>query len=154
MKKLRIYLDTSVIGGCCDKEFEKYSNQLIQEIEKGAHNIVISEVVVAEIEEAPDKVKKILGKLLDFPNVEVQELSPEMEILGSQYLESGIVTHKYQEDALHIAIATISRVDVLVSWNFKHIVNVKRIHLFNSVNLREGYSMLDIRSPQEVLDGK
>ena len=61
---------------------------------------------------------------------------------------------KFFEDALHIAIATINKVDVLVSWNFKHIVNINRIRLYNSVNLKSGYSMIDIRSPREILTEK
>ena len=71
--------------------------------------------------------------------------------LAHHYIEDGAVTEKYLVDAQHIAIATIQRVDVLVSWNFKHIVNLTRIRLYNSVNLKYGYSLLEIRSPQEVL---
>ncbi len=52
----------------------------------------------------------------------------------------------------HIAVATLGRVDVVVSWNFKHIVNLNRIRLYNSVNLKLGYPMIEIRSPREVLD--
>lgn len=65
--------------------------------------------------------------------------------------EGDTVTEKYLVDAQHIAIGTIQRVDVLVSWNFKHVVNINRIRLYNSVNLKYGYPLLEIRSPQEVL---
>lgn len=58
---------------------------------------------------------------------------------------------KFHEDALHIAIATIHKVDVLVSWNFKHIVNLDRIKKYNGVNLKHGYMILEIRNPREIL---
>lgn len=63
----------------------------------------------------------------------------------------GVLPAKMRVDAQHIAIATVGRVDVLVSWNFKHIVNLRRIHGYNSVNLRRGYPMIEIRTPREVL---
>ena len=71
--------------------------------------------------------------------------------LAQAYLREGVITDKYLLDAQHIAIATLSRVDVMVIWNFKHIVNLNRIRLYNSVNLKLGYPMIDIRSPREVL---
>jgi hypothetical protein len=67
-------------------------------------------------------------------------------------MDQKIVSQKYYGDALHIAIATVIGVDVLVSWNFKHIVNLDKIKLFNSVNLKEGYSILEIRTPREVIE--
>ena len=67
------------------------------------------------------------------------------------YLEEGVITKKYFEDALHIAIATIYQVNVLASWNFKHIVNLDKIRLYNAVNLKNGYAMIEIRTPREIL---
>jgi hypothetical protein len=66
-------------------------------------------------------------------------------------MDEKIINEKYRSDALHIAVATVSGVDVLVSWNFKHIVNLNRIKLFNSINLKEGYNLLEIRTPLEVI---
>jgi len=66
-------------------------------------------------------------------------------------LKDGVVAESSISDARHIAIASVERVDVLVSWNFKHIVNINRIHLLNSVNIKLGYPLLEIRSPREVL---
>lgn len=63
----------------------------------------------------------------------------------------GIVGPGSRSDALHVALATIGRVDVMVSWNFKHIVNLNRIRLFNAVNLEQGYGLIEIRTPMEVL---
>jgi len=64
------------------------------------------------------------------------------------------VSRNFIADAQHIAIATIEKVDILVSWNFKHIVNINRIHAFNSVNIRLGYPLLEIRTPREVLENE
>jgi len=74
-----------------------------------------------------------------------------MRHIARHYIEEGVVSEEYLVDAQHIAIATVSRVDVLVSWNFKHIVNLSKIRVYNSVNLKYGYPLLEIRSPREVL---
>lgn len=71
--------------------------------------------------------------------------------MAEAYLSEGVITKKSRVDAQHIATATTNRVDVLVSWNFKHIVNLERIHGYNSVNLKLGYPMIEIRTPTEVL---
>jgi hypothetical protein len=70
------------------------------------------------------------------------------------YLFHGILGPGSRSDALHVALATIGRVDVLVSWNFRHIVNLGRIRLFNAVNLEQGYGFIEIRTPKEVLSGE
>ena len=151
MHKLRIYLDTSVIGGCLDPEFAKDSNAMFDLVFKGEIIPVIPEVVLQELEESPVEVRQVLEKLPE-GRVEILRESEEAVRLAKLYVESGAVMPHSYRDALHIAAATVNRADVLVSWNFKHIVNIRRIHAYNSVNVREGYPMLDIRSPKEVLD--
>ena len=78
-------------------------------------------------------------------------MNEEVVLLANKYLEEGIIGEKYRSDCQHIAIATIFNIDVLVSWNFKHIVNLNKIKQFNSINLREGYKELEIRSPKELI---
>jgi len=150
MLKLRTYIDTSVIGGCLDEEFKEDSVKLFDEFTKGFKTLIISDVLLFEFDGASEKVKSIL-KNVPIDNVEYVSLTEESIALANAYIEQGAVAKKSLSDARHIAIATVERVDVLVSWNFKHIVNINRIHLFNSVNLKLGYSVLDIRSPKEVL---
>lgn len=75
----------------------------------------------------------------------------ETEELASQYIKEKVVTKKFYEDALHLAIATVYKVDVLVSWNFRHIVNLDKIRMYNAVNLKNGYSLIEIRNPREIL---
>lgn len=149
--KQRIYIYTSVIGGCLDPEFSQWSNFLFEEINKGLKTPAISDITREEISKAPLKVKKILDALTK-ENIENVDLSEEAENLAKQYIVNKVVSKKHIADAHHIAIATINKVDILVSWNFKHIVNINRIHNFNSVNLRCGYSLLEIRTPREVLE--
>ena len=150
--KTRIYIDTSVIGGCEDEEFSKWSISLFKEIKEGIKVAVISDVTLKELEKAPDSIKKIL-KNLPQKNVERVYLTEYSEAL-SEYIKNGAVSKKNISDAQHIAIATIEHVAVLVSWNFKHIVNLERIHSYNSINIKLGYPVLEIRTPREVLNEK
>ncbi|MDR3291070.1 MAG: hypothetical protein LBT10_02875 [Methanobrevibacter sp.] len=109
---------------------------------------MISSHVIAELEKgAPEHVVMNLDSI-DYKKYSVND---EMLDLAERYLDEEIVSEKYRGDALNITIATIIDVNVLVSWNFKHIVNLNKIKLFNSVNFKEGYNLLEIRTPQEVL---
>ena len=147
--KPHLYIDTSVIGGCCNIAFHKESVRLMNEISRGLRIAVISDLTLQELEGAPVEVKKIYESL---PNESVKYvfLTEEAEKLARHYLTERVVSLKHLADAQHIAIATVERVDVLVSWNFRQIVNLNRIHKFNAVNLKLGYSLLEIRSPREV----
>ena len=150
MIRPRIYVDTSVIGGCFDDEFKTYSNQLFEEFMSGKKRIIISDIVLFELEGAPENVREVLNRISG-DNVEYVFLNEESIALANTYLKEGVIAESSISDARHIEIATIERVDVLVSWNFKHIVNLNRIHLLNSVNLKLGYPLLEIRSPLEVI---
>jgi rRNA-processing protein FCF1 len=148
MKTLKIYIENSVIGGYFDDEFKTHTQMLFEEFKKGTYIPIISSHVIAELENgAPENVKENLKTL----NYEEYSVNEEMLHLAEKYMEQRIVSTNYYSDALHIAVATVIGVDVLVSWNFKPIVNLKKIQLFNSVNLREGYNALEIRTPQEVI---
>jgi len=148
---LRVYLENSVIGGYFDDEFKVYTHRLFEKFRKGIFKPIISSHVVVELENgAPDHIIENL-KTLEYEEYGVTD---EMLSLAEKYMEQRIVSEKYYNDVLHIAVATVLKVDVLVSWNFKHIVNLNRIKSFNSVNLREGYGSLEIRSPREVIENE
>ena len=151
--RLRVYIDTSVIGGCFDREFNEWSNLLFDEFRNGKKIAVLSDITLDELELAGQEIKNVVNRI---PEKYREYLIQDEEVieLAEKYITDGAVTMKFFEDALHIAIATINKVDVLVSWNFKHIVNINRIRLYNSVNLKSGYSMIDIRNPREVLTEK
>ncbi len=149
MRKSCLYVDTSVIGGCYDQEFQEWSNGLLTDIQAGRFSLFLSELSDAEIQDAPEEVRKIY---LEFRNCakKVLELSAEVIELADAYLNHGILTPNYRNDARHIALATIAGADVLVSWNFKHVVHFEKIQKFNAVNIEMGYKTILIFSPREV----
>jgi len=146
----RVYIDTSVIGGCIDEEFASWSERLFDEFSSGIKIAIVSDLTLQELEEAPEEVKQTLSRLTS-KAVEYVFLSKEAISLANSYISHGVVTEKHLIDAQHIAIATIERVDVLVSWNFKQIVNLDKIKKFNAINLMQGFHLIEIRSPMEVL---
>lgn len=150
MRTPRIYTDTSVIGGCLDEEFRVASERLFGAFAAGGARLVLSDLTLLELQLAPDAVRQVLDRVPE-EHKEFVAFGPEAEALAERYIEEGVVRPGMRLDAQHIATATVQRVDVLVSWNFKHIVNLSRIHGYNSVNLRQGYPLLEIRSPREVL---
>jgi hypothetical protein len=148
--KPRIYVDASVVGGCEDDEFATHSLRLIESFVRGDFVLVVSTLTVQELAGAPDAVRMHLASVPE-AHIETLQLDAEARELAEAYISEGVITARMRADAQHIAIATVARVDVLVSWNFKHIVNLHRIHGYNSVNLRRGYPTLEIRAPREVL---
>lgn len=149
MKKPRIYLDTSVLGGCFDEEFAEWSNALLRDFAEGSFVPILSEVVASEIQDAPDSVRGVYDLLIRGTH-EFALVTEEVTQLAEAYQERGVLTPKYYDDGLHIALASVNEVDVLVSWNFKHIVHFDKIRLFSAVNLEQGYKPLQIFSPREV----
>ena len=149
MKKQRVYVDTSVIGGCFDDEFSVWSNGLMNDFRQGHFVPVTSNVIVAEIADAPAFVQEKFAELLAFKH-ELLTVNDTCLELANLYQKRQILTPKFYNDGIHIALATTADVDVLVSWNFKHIVNFNKIRLFNSVNLEQGYKQIQIFSPREV----
>ena len=148
--KQRVYIDTSVIGGCEDDEFSRWSRLLVDEFRTGVRIAVVSDVTRRELERAPESIKDILRTIPE-TNIEKVFLDREAEKLAQEYVNESVVGSKQIADALHIAIATTERVDVLVSWNFHHIVNLDRIRGFNAISLKTGFPLLEIRSPREII---
>jgi len=148
--KQRIYIDTSVVGGFFDVEFETATIQLFKRLENKEIIFVVSDLLDLELLNAPKRVKELLHKY-PVESFERVELTEEAIILADTYIKENVVGRTSLEDCRHIAIATINKVDVLASWNFKHIVNLERIKGYNSVNLRLGYTMLEIRSPNDLI---
>ena len=151
MRKLLIYADASAIGGCEDPEFAVPSCALWERFVAGTHLLVLSTHTLRELVGAPDPVRARLDSVPLEHQIVLADNQEAFE-LADAYLKRGIVGPGARSDALHVALATVGRVDVLVSWNFRHIVNLGRIRLFHSVNLERGYGLIEIRSPQEVLE--
>ena len=146
--KQRIYIDTSVFGGRFDEEFKEHTIPLFERIKAGEFVILYSTVTQDELETAPEKVKNLV-KSLRADLTEFIETTDEAIDLATEYITEKVVGQTSFADCLHIALATINRADFLVSWNYKHIVNIERIRGYNSVNIKKGYRQLEIRSPRE-----
>jgi predicted nucleic acid-binding protein len=146
----RFYFDTSVFGGIYDTEFEEESILLFEKVALGQIICVYSNLTESELNKAPEKIKDFFRNI-KVVDKEIITVSPEALKLAQSYIDENVVGQTSLDDCIHIAVATISKVDVLVSWNFKHIVNVYRIRGYNSVNLRSGYSTIEIRSPKEIV---
>jgi predicted nucleic acid-binding protein len=147
---MRVYVDTSVIGGCLDDKFGEESRALIEMAVQGEIRLLLSDLLADELLPAPLAVQEILA-MVPAQHVEVIETTRQVDRLRDEYIKAGAAGPRQANDALHIALATVWRADLLVSWNFKHIVHLNKIRLFNAVNLREGYTVLEIRSPREVI---
>ncbi len=149
MKAQPIYIDTSVLGGCFDTEFAKWSNGLIQDFRLGSLRPVVSDVLEAEILDAPSHVRAVLVDLVA-GGAERIAVTPGVVALADLYQGRGVLTPKYYDDGLHVGLATVYAVDAIVSWNFRHIVHLDKIKAFNVINAERGYGMLHILSPREV----
>ena len=112
--------------------------------------LLVSDLLLEELSRAPREVQGILDAVPEDCTEHI-ESSEESARLREAYLAAGIVGPAREDDAHHIALATVSRADLVVSWNFKHIVHVEKIRLFNAINLMQGYGLIDIRSPLEVV---
>jgi hypothetical protein len=149
-KPLRVYADTSVFGGCFDDEFKAESVRLFDEVRQGQFVVVVSNVTLDELELAPDPVRGVLAGLPP-GQVEIVSTSPESDGLRKAYLETAVVGPASSNDAAHIAVATVSGADLVVSWNFKHIVHFEKIGGYEGVNSLRGYRSPRIYSPREVV---
>jgi hypothetical protein len=151
MRKVRVYADTSVFGGVEDVEFAEHSRRFFDQVRQGRYVLLMSSEVLRELEEAPDGIR---GLWRDLPPgaVEAVPAGDEATSLARAYVEAGIVGTSSEADALHVAIAVVADADVIASWNFKHIVNRRRIQLYNAVNVIRGYGTVDIFSPRELVE--
>lgn len=147
---LRIYVDTSVLGGCFEPEFAPWSNGLMDDFREGTFRPVLSEVLAAEVEPSPERGRNLYSELSGLDGAEYLPTSEEALKLRDVYLRRNVLGPRFRTYMLHIALATVAVVDVLVSWNFRHIVRLDRIRLFNAVNVELGYKELEIQPPRMV----
>ncbi len=147
--KPRIYVDTSVIGGCHDDEFREQSMQLFEMFRQGEAKMLLSGITLDELADAPPSVRQATSTVPP-EHAELLATSREAEELADAYISAGAMGGANLNDALHIALATLAKADVLVSWNFRHMVNWRRIRVCNKVNRENGYSAIDIRTPEEI----
>jgi len=151
MHKIRVYADTSVFGGTQDKEFDENSLKFFNKVENGEFLLLLSSETLRELSGAPEVVKAIL---LNLPEGTVEEVPIDDEVrdLANEYINAKVLGSASLSDALHVAAATVAGADLIISWNFKHIISFNRIRGYNSVNIRFGYRTMTILSPKEVSD--
>jgi len=149
-RPLRAYVDTSVFGGVHDKEFRAPSERFFAAVRGGAFTLLVSEALVVEIASAPQAVQATFEA--HRAHMEALETTAEAASLAEAYLAAKVVPAASRVDALHVALASIAGADAVVSWNFKHLVQLRRIRGFHAVNVLRGYPLIEIRSPLEVID--
>jgi predicted nucleic acid-binding protein len=150
MKEIRIYVDTSIIGGKFDPEFTKPSHKFFKQVNENKFHLIISTLVQEELIAAPEYVRVFFDELKR--NATLIEVTEPALKLREAYLKANIVSKKISNDALHVALATVNHCPIIVSWNFKHIVHYEKIALYNSINILEGFQQIAIYSPMEVIN--
>lgn len=151
MRRIRVYADTSVFGGAQDEEFQGPSRRFFELVDMGKYAVLLSEETLRELARAPEAVQSVWRNL---PEAQVEEapIDDEARDLAEEYVRTGVLGKASLSDALHVAAATVAGADLILSWNFRHIVNFDRIRGFNAVNMRLGYRAMTILSPLEVAD--
>ena len=147
----RVYIDTSVVGGQFDKEFSADTIPFFEAVTNGKLIILVSDLIEAELLGAPQHVRDFLTTLPP-QQIENIRLTRDAADLASQYILAKVVGQTSRADCQHIAMATLEKVDVLVSWNFKHIVNLDKIRGYNGINYQLGHNMIEIRTPKEIIN--
>lgn len=155
MRKPKMYIETSVFNFVfADDAPDKRDDTLamFDEIRQGRFVPYTSAYVLEELEQAPVPKRNDMLQLIPQYNVGILTGTDEAEKLADIYVSEGIIPSKYYVDALHIAIATVNDLNLIVSYNFKHIVKLKTVTMTEAINLREGFNRIGIFSPTEVID--
>jgi hypothetical protein len=144
------YTDTSVFGGVFDEEFMEASRRLFDLARGERLKLMASDISRKEIAAAPVQIQRLFDDML--PYMRIIAIDEEILRLRDAYVSAGIVGAKWADDAGHVAAATIGGADLIISWNFKHIVHYDKIRQYNAISVLNGYHEIDIRSPTEVID--
>ncbi len=149
MHRIRVHVDNSVFSGTQDEEFAVESRRFFERVHEGVYAVLVSEAVLRELERAPEGARRVHA---DLPAGSVAEVPVDDEVNepAQAYIDTGVLGSRRIADATHVAAATVARADLILSWNFRHLVNYNRIRKFNGVNALQGFAQIEIRSPLEV----
>ena len=154
MKKTKLYLDTSVTSFLyADDSLEKreVTIRFWNVLKLGLYDVVISDILLTEISKCEKPLAQNLEDRLTELVLEIVSVNEDVYLLAQKYIDEGIIPQTYQDDALHIALATFNEADALISWNFKHIVKLKTIRGVNGINRMLGFRELEILTPQSLI---
>ena len=151
---MRVYIDTSVINGLLADDapdIQEKTKRFFGRVRGHEFEVYISGTVIAEIEATSDldRLAELISILEMYP-FQVLEVTEDALQLTHDYLVRGIIPLRSRADAMHIALASVHRIEALVSWNFKHIVKHKTRILANAVNGQKGYGQVDFCTPEEI----
>ncbi|MDO8662578.1 MAG: type II toxin-antitoxin system VapC family toxin [Candidatus Omnitrophota bacterium] len=155
MKIPKFYFDTSIFNFALADDVpteREITLRLLEEVRGGKYEVFISEVVLREINRAPQEKAVKLRDCIKKINPEELILDENTLSLAKEYIDKGVIPPKYEDDALHIAVASVNNLDAIVSWNFTHIVKLKTKREVSGINTLMGYKPIEICSPQEVIE--
>ena len=156
MRKLKVYLDTSVISFYFAEDAPEkmaITRKLFdRELVSGKYEILLSETTIGELSDCTNLElrQKLLTFVKELP-AKVHPLTEEVNQIAKEFVDEGYIPSKYQEDALHLAFALVLNVDYIVSWNFQHIVKPKTKKAVKIIAIKEGFKEIDIITPEEVV---
>jgi len=148
-RAIRTCVDSSVFGGIHDDEFAEDSARFFAQAGAGRFALLTSALVADELQEAPARVQRHFESWL--PRVELVAVSGAALALQRAYLDARILTARWADDAMHVALATVAGADLIVSWNFRHIVHFEKAPRYNAVNRLHGWREIAIHTPSEVV---
>ena len=147
-KILRVYVDSSVVGGALNKRIANETTSFWDNVRKGEIVVIISDVLEDEVANAPQRAQDFIDALSE-SQIERVISTDESDALAEKYITEGVVSRESFDDCAHVALATIAHADVIVSWNLKHMV--RRSEEYKRVNAKLGYPQIDIKTPDKEL---
>lgn len=155
MKKMKVYLDTSVISYLLQEDSPgkmAETRQLWRAFQKGKYDVFLSTVTLREIQNCPEPKRTQFVEYLNGIEYTILDITEECSIIAKEMVERGVLTKKSFDDCRHIGAAVINGCDCIISWNFKHIVNMRTIRGVEEITNLEGYRMIDIWTPSVLLE--
>jgi hypothetical protein len=156
MRMPKVYLETTLFNFYVDEDRDAHAEtvKLFKEIAEGKYEAYSSDYVIDELERAPEEKREKMFNLFSQFGIKVLGPDTAADKLADLYVSEGIIPLKYRTDGLHIAIATVNRLDMIVSMNFQHIVKRKTVKMTGAINILNGYQVIEIYSPMEVVENE
>ena len=153
MKKYKIYLETTLFNYYFDSDRDAHADtvRLFAEIKAGKYEAYTSETVITELKDAPNPKRDMMLNLVNEYGIKPLATTEKARKLTNDYIAQGIIPVKYKTDGIHIAVASVEKLDAIVSLNFQHIVKDKVQTMTNIINTHNGYRHIKITTPKEIL---